>query len=147
MKRLLVLFSALLVFACANVAAADDRDYTEGPVSVVTSVKIMDGQFDNYMAFLRKQYKPLLEEEKKQGIILDYAIYGASPRGPNDADLYLVIVYPNMASFDGLDERTEPVAQKVLNQNRQQGNAASAQRAATMRTILGSEMVRELKVK
>jgi hypothetical protein len=60
MKRLLVLFAALLAFACASVAAVQERDYTEGAVSVVTSVKIKDGQFDNYMAFLRKTYKPIM---------------------------------------------------------------------------------------
>lgn len=147
MKRLLVLLSALLVFVCANVAAVEERVYTEGPVSVVTSVKVMDGQFDNYMAYLHASYKPLLEEQKKQGMILDYAVYSASPRGPNDADLYLVIVYPNMASFDGLDDRTEPLVQKVLKQNRAQSNAGSADRAAKWRTILGSELVRELKLK
>jgi hypothetical protein len=146
MKRLLVLFAALLVFACANVAAVEERDYTEGAVSVVTSVKIKDGQFDNYMAYLRKTYKPIMEEQKKAGIILDYAVYNASPRTPDDADLYLVVVYPNMASFDGLDDRSEPIMTKVSGQNRAQANSASAARTS-MREITGSEMVRELKLK
>jgi len=146
MKRLLVLFAALLMFACANVAAVQERDYTEGAVSVVTSVKIKDGQFDNYMAYLRKTYKPIMEEQKKAGIILDWAIYNASPRTPNDADLYLVVVYPNMASFDGLDDRAEPIVQKVAGLDRQQANKASADRTS-MREITGSEIVRELKLK
>jgi len=134
------------MFACANVAAVQERDYTEGAVSVVTSVKIKDGQFDNYMAYLRKTYKPIMEEQKKAGIILDWAIYNASPRTPNDADLYLVVVYPNMASFDGLDDRAEPIVQKVAGLDRQQANKASADRTS-MREITGSEIVRELKLK
>ena len=146
MKRLLVLFAALLVFACASVAAAEERDYTEGAVSVVTHVKIKDGQFDNYMAYLRKTYKPIMEAQKKAGVILDWAVYNASPRTPNDADLYLVVVYANMASFDGLDDRAEPIVQQVAGLNRAQANAASADRTS-MREITGSEMVRELKLK
>ena len=36
--------------------------------------------FDAYMKFLDTTYKQLMEEEKKDGIIVDYAAYGASPR-------------------------------------------------------------------
>jgi hypothetical protein len=146
MKRMIVLFAALLVFVSATLGAQEPRSYTEGAVSVVTSVKVMDGQFDNYLDYLAKTYKPIMEEQKKAGIIVDYAVYSASARGPDDADLYLVVIYPNMASFDGLDDRTEPLMKKVAGWNRAQANAASADRTK-MRTILGSEMVRELKLR
>jgi hypothetical protein len=51
-----------------------------------------------------------------------------------------------MASFDGLDDRVEPLVPKVAGLNRQQANQASADRAS-MREITGSEIVRELKIK
>ena len=145
MKRFLVLLAALLAFAI-TAKAQEPRSYTEGAISVVTSVKIMDGQFDNYMNYLDQTYKSVMEAQKKAGIILDYAIYDASPRTPEDADLYLVVVYPSMASFDGLDDKTEPLMSKVTGLNRAAANAASADRGK-MRTILGSEIVRELKLK
>lgn len=88
----------------------------------------MDGQLDNYMAYLQKSYRPVMEAQKKEGNILSYAIYDASPQGPNDADLYLVVRYANMGSFDGLRQRMEPVGQRVNNQTRQQANEASASR-------------------
>jgi hypothetical protein len=101
MKRMLMLFAALLVFAAVNVSA-QVKAYKEGPVSVVTSVKIKPGQDDNYLTYLDATYKPLMEEFKKAGIIVGYAVYTTDARTPNDPDMYLVVTYPNMASLDGL---------------------------------------------
>lgn len=134
---------AVLLLTMSGVVGAQELPYSEGPVSVVTRVKVMDGQFDNYMAYLQKSYRPVMEAQKKEGNILGYAIYDASPQGPDDADLYLVVRYPNMASFDGLRQRMEPVGLRINNQTRQQANEASASRGK-MREILGSELVREL---
>lgn len=146
MKRIYVLFVALLALVATSVGAEEARGYSEGPVSVVTAVKVMDGQYDNYLAFLGKTYKPLLEEQKTAGIIVGYAIYDAQPRTPNEADLYLVVTYPNMASFDGLADKTEPLMAKITGLNRTAAAAASADRGK-MRQILGSETIREVKLK
>ena len=134
---------AVLLLTMSGVVCAQELPYSEGPVSVVTRVKVMDGQFDNYMAYLQKTYRPTMEAQKKAGNILSYAVYDASPQGPNDADLYLVVRYANMGSVDGLRQRTEPVALKLNNQTREQANEASASRGK-MREILGAEVVREL---
>jgi hypothetical protein len=146
MKRVGILLAVLLVFCAATSTSAQERSWTQGPVSVVTAVKVMPGQDENYINFLGSTYKPLLEEQKKAGIILSYRVYDASPRNPDDADMYLVVTYPNMASFDGLNEKTEPLMKKVTGQNRAQAAAAGAQRSS-MRTILGSEMIREVVLK
>lgn len=145
MNRMFVALAVLLTFA-ATVSAQEPRAYTEGQVSVVTSVKIMDGQYDNYMSFLSKSYKPLMEAQKEAGIISGFTIYDASARTSSEPDLYLVVTYPNMASLDGLADKTEPVSSKVLGQNRAQANEASAGRGK-MREILGSEIIRELQLK
>jgi hypothetical protein len=145
MKRMLMLFAAIFVFVAVDVCA-QERPYSEGPVSVVTSVKVKPGQDDNYLAYLDGSYKPLMEEFKKAGIILSYAVYSADPHNPNEADMYLVVTYPNMASLDGLDEKTEPLMSKVTGKTRSQSNTAMADRGA-MREILGSETIRELLLK
>ena len=135
---------ALLVIA--GLAGAQERRYTEGAVAVVTSVKVMDGQNENYMNFLDGTYKATMEASKKAGVILDYAVYNASPRKPEDPDLYLVVTYPNMAMFDGLDGKMEPIMSSVTKMNLMQRDEASGKRTA-MRTILGTEVIRELKLK
>lgn len=145
MRRLPILW-ALLLCVLSFPLSAQDRSYTEGPVMEVTAVKIKDGQFDNYMKHLQTQYKRVMEAQKDAGIILGYTIYAADPRRPEDPDLYLTVVYPNMAAFDGLRDRSEAVSSKVTGQNTVQANTAFADRGK-MRQILGSQLIRELKLK
>lgn len=145
MKRLPMLW-ALLLCVLSFPLSAQDRSYTEGPVMEVTAVKIKDGQFDNYMKHLQIQYKRVMDAQKDAGIILGYTIYSADPRRPEDPDLYLTVVYPNMAAFDGLRDRSEAVSSKVTGQNTAQANTAFADRGK-MRQILGSQLIRELKLK
>lgn len=137
---------AVLLLAIAGLAGAQERRYTEGSVLAVTSVKVVDGQFENYMKFLDGTYKASMEAAKKAGLVLDYAVYSAAPRTPNDADLYLVVSYPNMAMLDGMDEKMDPIMANVTKMDVVQRDEASGKRT-TMRTILGTELIRELKLK
>jgi hypothetical protein len=145
MKRFRILAAGTLL-ALATTAAAQERSYTEGHVAAVTSVKVMDGQFENYMRFLDTTYKASMEAAKKAGLILDYEVLAGAPRRPEDADLYLVVTYPNLAALDGLDDRMEPIMAKVTKMNLAQRDEASGKRAV-MRTILGTELIRELTLK
>lgn len=139
-------WGAVLLLAITGLAGAQERRYTQGAVLAVTSVKVMDGQMQNYMNFLDGTYKASMEAAKKAGLILDYSVFNASPRGPNDADLYLVVTYPNMATFDGLDDKMEPIMASATKLNLMQRDEASGKRTV-MRTILGTELIRELKLK
>lgn len=145
MKGFQVWFAVSLMLV-AGWVGAQERRYTEGAVVAVTSVKVMDGQFENYMKFLDGTYKSSMEASKKAGIILDYSVFNASPRKPEDADLYLVVTYPNMAMLDGLDGKMEPIMSSVTKMNVMQRDEASGKRTA-MRTIMGRELIRELKLK
>jgi len=145
MKRLLP-FLFLLLSTISLHAFAQERAYTDGVVTVVTSVRVEPGQMDRYTGYLKDSWKPVMEAQKKAGIIVRYAVQRIEPRKLDDPNLYLIVVYPNMASFDGLDERTEPLASKVTGMNRQQAAQAMADRAP-MRTILGSQMLREIVLK
>jgi hypothetical protein len=127
-------------------ATAADRPYSEGPVSIVTSVKIEPGMDDAYMSWLQGNWKKSLEAQKAAGIVLGYAVYGTQARSPSEPDLYLVVTYKNMAAFDGLDDRVEPIMEKLFNSTQQQMAQASIERGK-MRTIMGSEMIRELVLK
>jgi hypothetical protein len=142
MKGFRILAAGVLL-ALAAAATAQQRSYSEGRVSAVTSVKVLDGQFENYMRFLDTTYKASMEAAKKAGLILDYEVVQGSPRRPEDADLYLIVTYPNLAALDGLDDRMEPIMEKVTKMSLAQRDEASGKRAA-MRTLLGTELVREL---
>ncbi len=145
MKRLMTLLLVLLS-AISATAFAQERAYTEGPVTVVTSVRVAIGQEDRYIAWLRSGWKPNMEAQKEAGIILSYTVHRIMPRSLDDPNMYLVVTYPNMASLDGLDERVEPIMAKATGMNREQSEQALADRGS-MRTILGSQLLRAIVLK
>jgi hypothetical protein len=137
--------TALSMSPISSALADDSKAYTEGTVIEVTSIRTKPGMFDAYMKWLDTTGKQLREDEKKAGLILDYAVYGALPRSPHDPDIYLVITYKNMAALDGLSDRVEPLQRKIW-ATREAGAKAAADRES-MREILGSELMRRLDLK
>jgi hypothetical protein len=101
--------------------------------------------FEEYMRYLDTTYKRLLDEQKKQGTIVDYAVYNAIPRDAQDADLILTVTYKNMAAFDDLQARTDPVVKQVFG-SLPKASTASADREK-LRKQLGSQVVRQLVLK
>lgn len=139
-RALGALLAMVGVFAIAGPAAADPS-FNEGPVSVVASIRTETGHFDEYMAWLQSTWKKGMEAQKAAGIIVAYNVYLARPRTADDPDVYLVMTYKNLAAMDGLADRVEGVTSKVLGTRAEQ-SAANADRAK-IRTVLGSEVIRE----
>ncbi len=143
--------SALRAIACtglllvSSAAMAADEPYTEGPVTEVSFIKVKPGMFEAYMKWVATERKQLMDEQKKAGIILDYKVYGAEAHNPNEADIILTITYKNMAALDNLGEKTEAIGNKVFG-SQQKANEASISREQ-MRTVLGSQLIRELVLK
>ena len=142
MNRLYASLLCLLLAAAAP-AIAQEKPYADGPVIVVNAIKIVDGQFENYMAYLNGTWRKVQEASKEAGLVTEYHVYSATPHNPNEADLYLVTTYPNMAAFDGIDEKMDPIMAKVTKMDYRQADEASGKRTV-MRTLLGSELLREL---
>jgi hypothetical protein len=111
----------------------------------VTAIRTEPGMFDEYMKYLAGPYRQIMEEQKKAGIIVGYDFYSALPRGPHDADLYIVTIFKNMAALDGLDAKSDPITEKVMGSMEQQ-STATVQRGK-LRTILSDEIIRELVLK
>lgn len=137
--------TALSVSAISSAWADDTKAYSEGPVVSVTSIRTKPGMYDAYLKWLDTTGKQLREDEKKAGIILDYAVYSATPRSPQDPDLYLTITFKNMAALDGLDDRVEPLMKKVF-ASRDAAAKADAERGS-LRDVLGTELIRRLELK
>ena len=137
------LLCLLLAIAAAASALAQQKPYADGPVIVVSAIKVMDGQFEYYMAYLHGTWRKVQDASKEAGLVTEYHVYSAQAHNPNEADLYLVVTYPNMAAFDGIDEKMDPIQAKVTKMNYRQADEASGKRTV-MRTVLGSELLREL---
>ena len=128
--------AASLALCCAA-ASADGLPYKAGPVVVVTSIKIKEGHFFDYWTFLRTQWREENEAAKKAGIVLSYEVLSAQPKTPNEADLYLVITYPNYAALDNLDEKMSAIDEKLWGSLKQAAKEDADRNS--IRTVLGSE--------
>ena len=119
--------------------------YTEGSVWELTMVRTKPGMDDDYLKNLAQAYKSTSEEAKKQGIIMDYKILLGDPANKEDFNILLMVEYKNMAAFDGLRQKTDPIAQKMIG-GEEQLRQGSMKRME-LREILGAKTMREITLK
>jgi hypothetical protein len=124
-------------------AQASTRAYTEGPIAVMSYIRTKPGMFDRYMAYLNGPYKSQLEAEKAAGIVQDYAIMTSDARTPADHDVMLVVVYKNWGALDNLQDRSDAIANRVLQNTSQQRDQQFIDRGA-MRDVLGNRTYQRL---
>lgn len=144
-RALGALAGILAAFSMAGAAFAADEPYSDGPVTMVSSLRTNPGMHDTYLRYLASTYKTNMEAAKKAGIILDYRVYETQPRSPNEPNLYLTVTYKNMAALDGLDERMEPIMQASFGDQKAR-DSASVDREK-MRHMIGQELIREVTLK
>jgi len=115
MRRVLPIFSApLLILTLTSPAVGQERPYTEGNVVVVSYIRIKPGMFDKYVKYLDTDYKKLVEAQKKQGVIVDYAVFTSLQRDEGDWNMILTVTYKNMAALDDLRDKTESLMTSTL---------------------------------
>ena len=129
----------------ATAAHSGMAPYTEGPVWVVTIVKTKAGMSDDYIKSLSQTIKPVMEEQKKENLILDYKVLDGQAAGPQDYDMLIMVQYRNMAAFDGLRDKTDPIAEKIMGSEDQR--RALAVKRLDIREIMGVKTMREITLK
>src|SRR6266704_850239 len=77
------------------------RAYSYGPVTEVDYIHVDYGHFDEYMAWVTSTWRPTMGAAKKAGLIIDYKVFQASPKSPDQPNVYLEITYKNMAAYAG----------------------------------------------
>jgi hypothetical protein len=119
--------------------------YTEGPVWVVTMVKTKAGMSDDYLKSIGQTVKPVMEAEKAQKLILDYKILNGDAASAQDFNILIMVEYANMAAFDGLRDKVDPIFEKVMGSEDQR--RAMAVKRLDIREILGAKTMREITLK
>jgi hypothetical protein len=149
MSQRSVLFSLFLTlpsFALSPaIGSAQQRPYTEGPVWFLTTVRTTAGFQDDYLRSLTTTWKRVIEEAKKQGIVVSYKVLSANASGPDDWDLLLMVELKNWAALDGIQDKFEPIEQKVVGAEGAQRQLATQR--LEIRRILGSKNAQELILK
>lgn len=144
-RGLQVIGSALLLTAIATAAFANGTDFNDGLVVSRTAIRTVDGHFDDYMHWLDTVWRKQEEAAKKAGILTDYKVLVAQPRGPQDPDIYLVEFYPNWATFDGIGGKMDAITKQIWG-NLKESNTEESNRGK-IRTILGTEIMQEAQLK
>jgi len=143
MKTMYRLAALLLLLAPAVLA---QEHYTEGPVWRVSLIRVKPTAMDAYLTSLRQSSKPLLDEQKRQGIILDYKVFlKETKNNPEDWDLCLAVEYKSHAAMDGLAARNELLRDKIL--GGKQPAQQLAEKRAEIRELISSELLQEIILK
>ena len=128
-----------------NARAQNDRHYTDGPVTQVNYIGVEYGHFEEYIDWLNSTWKPTMEATKKAGLIIDYKVFQATPKSPDQPNIYLVITYKNAAAALDNGVELEYVARKVICSTECQNKARAVRNG--YRKVLGTEYIRELILK
>lgn len=129
-----------------NARAEDERGYTYGPVTQVDYIHVEYGHFAEYMAWVTSTWVPTMEASKKAGLIIDYKVFQAEPKSPDQPNVYLEITYKSMAAYAGdigdKADAFEAVTEKVICSSACQDQARVHRNE--IRKVLGTEVTREI---
>lgn len=117
MKRILAVLAVVVAGVLPNSLNAQQssqHEYAEGPVIFHSYIRTKPGMFEQYLHYLATDWKRLMEAEKAAGLVVGYRVIRSSPRSENDYDLILETEYKNMAAFDGLSDREDPLLAKIF---------------------------------
>jgi hypothetical protein len=143
MKTIYRLAALLLLLAPAVLA---QEHYTEGPVWRVSLIRVKPTQMDAYLTSLQQSSKPLLDQQKKDGTIMDYKLFLKETKNtPEDWDVCLALEYKNHAAMDGLAAKGEALRDKIL--GGKQPAQQLAEKRAEIREVISSELLQEIILK
>src|SRR5207248_955725 len=78
--------------------AQNDRQYTDGPVTEVDYIQVEYGHFAEYIDWLNSTWKPTMDAMKKAGLIIDYKVFQATPKSPDQPNVYIWITFKNASA-------------------------------------------------
>jgi hypothetical protein len=143
MKTIYRVAAFLLLLAPAVLA---QEHYTEGPVWRVSLIRVKPTAMDAYLTSLQQSSKPILEEQKRNGTIMDYKFFLKETKNtPEDWDVCLAIEYKNHAAMDGLAAKGELARDKIL--GGKQPAQQLAEKRAEIRELISSELLQEIILK
>jgi len=145
-KNRLAACAAFVCLACTSLTAiADEHAYSEGAVVNMSRIRTADGKLDEYMKWIDTSWKQYQELGIKAGDVISYQVLLVEPRSPDDPDIILIVTYKNWASLDGSIAKNDAIAKQVEG-SVSASNQSMADRGS-MRRVLGSETMQELKLK
>ena len=147
MKR--IMFTAVITMMA--VVAFAQENYTEGNVRMVSFYRTKQGQFDEYMKYLRGNFLPQQEEAKKQGLIVDYQVLVKTPTTADDWDVAIATLhksYGDALDFNQSDaDKMKAIAAKHYKTADEQKQREMSAKRFDMRDYKGTSYIREVTLK
>jgi len=135
--------AALAITLCAGPAIAQQSpNTTPGTVTRVVLIRIKPGHNDQFWADVRQHQKPVLDEQKRRGLLTNYTVATKSTLdNPDDWNVAVTLTYPNWATLDNFGARADSISLAHY------GSAANRTAAANARlehsTTVASFLVRD----
>ncbi|HEV3239235.1 MAG TPA: hypothetical protein VG429_02440 [Casimicrobiaceae bacterium] len=121
---------------------AAERPYTDGSVWTATFVRVKPGMGNTYLRDLASSWKQVMDEARKQQLIVSYKILGGDPGNRNDWNLILLVESKNWAAFDGADDKFDALVEKLVGSETKQTEMMV--KRSDVREILGSRNLQEI---
>lgn len=142
---LLIAAALMGTVATAGPAMAQERSYKPGTVWTASRIKVLPGQFDNYMDFLGGQWKRVQEFGKKEGVVLGYHVLSVNNARKDEPDLILLIETKDYMTTAQQDAFNNKLNAFLASDDRKQ--AAESAARGPMREQQGSVEYQELMLK
>jgi hypothetical protein len=141
------LFSVmLLLLLVVPTLAAQNPNYSNGPVWRVIYVDVKPGMSDAFWTDIRQNFKPIYEEFKKQGWIVDYKFYtNPVAQHPNDWSVAIAIEYKTWGTLDDMGEKAAAITEKHYGSR--QAMMDAAKKRSEIAPTLSSSLAREVTLK
>jgi hypothetical protein len=144
MKRYaLWLFSVMMLLLVAPTLVAQNPNYNNGPVWRVIYIDVKAGMGDAFWTDIRQNFKPIYDEFKKQGWVLDYKFYtNPVAQHPDDWSVAIAIEYKNWGTLDEMAEKATGISEKHYGSRQAMMDAAKKRNetAPTLSTSLAREV-------
>ncbi len=129
----------------ASLGFAADRPYAAGSIWTVTFVKAKPGMDSVYLRDLAANWKRVMDEAKKQQLIVSYKILDGNAPGRDDWNMMLLVETKNWAAFDGADDKFDAIAEKLVGPEKAQ--MESLIKRGEVREIVGVRNFQEMTFK
>lgn len=144
MKSMLVALGAILLSATSAMAQPVARNYDKDSVVLVQEFQIAPGKLNAFMLDWATNQRAGLEIGKKVGGILGYGVSLPITRRPGEPNVYTIITFKDLASYDRSYARADQTAIEVYG-SLEKASAAAAKRGEYT-TLISSRLLQNLKI-
>ena len=143
MRKTIAVVVFLVAVLSASLGFAQNPNYDVGAGWRVTYMHLKPGMGDVFWNDFRQHIKPVLDEQKKQGLISDYkAFINPTTNQPNDWDVAVAILYPSWASLDQIDAKAASIVAKHYGSR--EAAFEAARKRSDFRDVVASHLAREV---